>query len=186
MGEYKIKNSDRISLPNPFSWPTRTVNLKRAMLVNRYSIENKDSELVLINFHLEAFDSGEGKQKQTKLISEMILNEYKNGNYVIAGGDWNQTLIKNLVVDNDLLTEWKPGTLEWKSLPDWEIAVDKDIPSNRSLLKPYIGYEDKLSKFYIDGFIVSPNIKIKEIKVSEMKFKYSDHEPVKMDFELIN
>ena len=186
MGRFKIKDSKRISLPNPFSWPVRTVNLKRALQVTRYPIDESDNELVFINFHLEAFDSGEGKTQQTKLLSKIILQEYEKGNYVIAGGDWNQTLIKDLTSDPNLLTDWTPGTLEWENLPKWEFGVDKNTPTNRSLLKPYIGNENQLAKFFIDGFIVSPNIEIQDTKVSKMDFKYSDHEPVKMNFKLLD
>lgn len=186
MGNYRIKDSKRLSLPNPFSWPVRTVNLKRAIQITRFLIKENDKDFVLINFHLEAFDSGEGKIEQTKFLSKLILDEYEKGNFVIAGGDWNQTLIKNLELDSNLLTEWTPGTLDWDSLPNWEVGVDKIIPSNRSLLKPHIGNEKELAKFFIDGFIVSPNISIIDTKVYEMNYKYSDHEPVKMKFKLLN
>jgi len=45
---------------------------------------------VLVNLHLEAYDSGEGKIAQTKLLVEFLEQEYAKGNYVIAGGDFNQ------------------------------------------------------------------------------------------------
>ncbi len=51
---------------------------------------------------------------------------------------------------------------------------------------PYVGNKEKLAKFFIDGFIVSPNIQIIETKVSAMDFKYSDHEPVRMKFVLLD
>lgn len=65
------------------------------------------------------------------------------------------------------------------------MGVDAKTPTNRSLIRPYVGNKDKLAKFFIDGFIVSPNIKITEAKVSTMDFKYSDHEPVVMRFMLV-
>ena len=186
MASHTIKDSERVSLPNPFSWPVRTVNLKRAMLLTRYPIKGNEHDFVVINFHLEAYDSGEGKIAQTKLLSEIISKEYEKGNFVIAGGDWNQTLIKDLKVDPTLLTEWTAPTVEWDSLPKWEMGVDTKTPTNRSLIKPYVGNKDKLAKFFIDGFIVSPNIKIIETKVSAMDFRYSDHEPVQMKFMLLD
>ncbi len=186
MAKYAIKDSERVSLPNPFSWPLRTANLKRAMLITRYPIQGKDNYLVVINFHLEAYDSGEGKIAQTKLLSEIISKEYEKGNYVVAGGDWNQTLIKDFEADPALLTEWTAPTVAWDSLPNWEMGVDQQTPTNRSLIKAYVGNKDKLAKFFIDGFIVSPNVKIIETKVSTMDFKYSDHEPVQMRFVLLD
>lgn len=186
MGNHKIKESQRISLPNPFDWPIRTVNLKRAIQLTRYPMKESEKDFVLVNFHLEAFDSGEGKTEQTKLLSKIITDEYEKGNYVLAGGDWNQTLIKNLKLDPNLETDWTPGTMDWDSLPSWDFGVDKTTPTNRSLIKKYVGNEETLAKFFIDGFIVSPNIEIKETKVSQMNFKFSDHEPVKMEFKLLD
>ena len=186
LSNYKIQDAERVSLPNPFSWPVRTVNLKRAMILTRYPIKDKENYLVVINFHLEAYDSGEGKREQTKILSEIISKEYEKGNYVLAGGDWNQTLAKDLKIDPNLLTEWTATTVEWDSLPSWEMGVDKKTPTNRSLIKPYVDNKEKLAKFFIDGFIVSPNIKIIETKVSEMDFTYSDHEPVNMKFMLLD
>ncbi|MBO2527221.1 MAG: hypothetical protein CW335_03455, partial [Clostridiales bacterium] len=59
---YDISSATRYSLPCPFSWPTRVANLKRCMLVTRIPLAGKEEqELVLINFHLEAYDDGEGK-----------------------------------------------------------------------------------------------------------------------------
>ncbi|MFA6680980.1 MAG: endonuclease/exonuclease/phosphatase family protein [Sphaerochaeta sp.] len=186
MAKFKIQDAERVSLPNPFSWPLRTANLKRAMLVTRHPIQDTEKELVIINFHLEAYDSGEGKIAQTKLLSEIISKEYEKGNYVVAGGDWNQTLIKDFEADPTLLTEWTAPTVTWDSLPNWEMGVDQQTPTNRSLIKPYVGNKDKLAKFFIDGFIVSPNIKILETRVSTMDFAYSDHEPVVMRFMLLD
>lgn len=186
MANFAIKDSVRVSLPNPFSWPMRTANLKRAMLITRYPIQDTNKDLVLINFHLEAYDSGEGKREQTKLLSEIISKEYEKGNFVIAGGDWNQVLIKDLEMDTTLLTEWTAPNVDWESLPNWEMGVDAKTPTNRSLIRPYVGNKEKLAKFFIDGFIVSPNIHIIETKVSEMDFKYSDHEPVVMKFMLLD
>ena len=49
-----------------------------------------DKELVIVNVHLEAYDSGEGKEAQTKMLAELLKKEQEAGNYVIAGGDFNQ------------------------------------------------------------------------------------------------
>ena len=66
----EINYSERVKLPCPFSWPVRIVNLKRCLMVDRspvYDAQGNDTgkELVLINLHLEAYDSGEGKIAQT-------------------------------------------------------------------------------------------------------------------------
>ena len=45
---------------------------------------------MLFNLHLEAYDDGEGKCAQTKMLADLLAAEAEKGNYVIAGGDFNQ------------------------------------------------------------------------------------------------
>lgn len=54
--DLNTSSSSRISLPESFSWPLKTCNLKRCMLETRIPVQGTDAELVLINFHLEAYD----------------------------------------------------------------------------------------------------------------------------------
>ena len=107
-----VSEANRLSLPESFSWPVKTCNLKRCMLESRIPIEGTDAELVLINFHLEAYDDGEGKEAQTKILAQKLESEYEAGNYVIAGGDFNQTFDvleeKYPLVDEE---NWAPGTI---------------------------------------------------------------------------
>ena len=84
-------DAERISLPCPFSWPVSTANLKRCLLVTRYDLPDTGKQLVVVNLHLEAYDDGEGKAAQTQALFEVLEQEYAAGNYVIAGGDFNQT-----------------------------------------------------------------------------------------------
>lgn len=73
--------AERIALPCPFSWPVRTANLKRCLLITRYQIPELDSELVVVNLHLEAYDDGEGKAAQTAMLFEVLEAEYAKGSY---------------------------------------------------------------------------------------------------------
>ena len=50
----KVRSARRLSLPESFSWPVKTCNLKRCILETRISIKGSSRELVLFNFHLEA------------------------------------------------------------------------------------------------------------------------------------
>ena len=91
MTDLKVNSAARLALPESFSWPVKTCNLKRCMQETRIPLEGTDAELVLINFHLEAYDDGDGKIAQSKMLAEKLSKEYEAGNYVIAGGDFNQT-----------------------------------------------------------------------------------------------
>lgn len=108
---YEIASAERIALPCPFSWPVSTANLKRCLLVSYLPIEGSDKQLVLVNLHLEAYDDGEGKIAQTKQLREFIQSEYEKGNYVIAGGDFNQVFPGSLdVYPNTHPENWEPAS----------------------------------------------------------------------------
>ena len=89
LSNLKVEEAWRVSLPNAHSWPVSLANLKRCLLVERLPIDESDQTLVLINLHLEAYTSGEARQKQLDALFALMKEERKKGNYVIAGGDFN-------------------------------------------------------------------------------------------------
>ena len=179
--EYRIGESDRVALPCPFSWPLSTANLKRCLLVSRLPIEGSDKELVLVNLHLEAYDDGEGKIAQTRQLMDFLEEEYRKGNYVIAGGDFNQIFPGGLDAYPNLKPElWTPGILEESALPSgFRYAFDLSVPSCRLLNQPYDPADTANTQHYvIDGFIVSPNVTVESVEGQDLGFENSDHNPV--------
>ena len=182
---YNVEEAARESLPVPFKWPVSTCNLKRCLLEERINIEGSDKQLILINLHLEAYDNGEGKEAQTKILLDIIKEEYAKGNYVIAGGDFNQTFPGVDKEKYPLLSDsvWNAGTLEENILPDgWRFVFDDTFPTCRLLNAPYDKDAERNQYYVIDGFIVSPNIEVKSAEVINKDFVNSDHNPVKMVF----
>ena len=183
---YEISSAERIALPCPFSWPVSTANLKRCLLVSYLPIEGSDKQLVLVNLHLEAYDDGEGKIAQTKQLREFIQSEYEKGNYVIAGGDFNQVFPGSLdiypIIDPEL---WAPGVLDENLLPDgWTLAYDLDSPSCRLLNQPYDKDDENTQHYVIDGFILSPNVELTDVQTLGLDFGSSDHNPVFINVKL--
>lgn len=183
----EIRQADRVSLPCPFSWPLRIANLKRCLLVSRIPVEGTDHELVLINLHLEAYDSGEGKEAQTRVLKTLLEEEYGKGNYVIAGGDFNQHFSnvdtgKYPVFDG----MWQPGIIHAETFGEnFSLLMDPATPTCRSLDRAYAGESDESFQFYmIDGFIVSQNVRVESVETLNQKFVCSDHNPVRMIFSL--
>ncbi len=182
--DFKMINAERIALPCPFSWPVSTANLKRCLFVSYHDIEGSSADLVLVNLHLEAYDNGEGKIAQTKMLWEILEKEYAKGNYVIAGGDFNQmfpgTEEKYPIFTADL---WKPGVLEESALPEgWQYVFDGSVPTCRLLDK---AYDEETSQHYvIDGFIISPNVELIYTETLDCGFEFSDHNPVVMEIKL--
>src|SRR5690606_33678797 len=82
--------STRLQLPGSFAWPTRIFQLDRCVAVHRYRLSN-GKELVVMNVHNSAYDAdGALKRQEMAFLRELFLEEYGKGNYVLAGGDWNQ------------------------------------------------------------------------------------------------
>lgn len=179
--------SDRISLPVPFSWPVRLMNLKRCLLVSRFPVKNTGKDLVLINLHLEAYDSGEGKEAQTRQLVSLMEEEFSKGNYVIAGGDFNQRFTN---IDQGAYPVyegmWQPGVIDADSFgSSFSLLMDNTYPTCRSLDRPLAGSDRKNFQFYlIDGFIISSNVHAESIETLDCGFVFSDHNPVRMVFTL--
>ena len=163
------------------------MNLKRCLLETRIPIDGSDKELVLVNLHLEAYDSGEGKIAQTKQLMDLLSKEYKKGNYVIAGGDFNQTFepVKDkypLTQDTIQNEKWAPGIIENKDLADgFTFAVTDNAATCR--LDDHV-LDETTQLYIIDGFIVSDNIEVQEVTNLDKGFEFTDHNPVKMVFKM--
>ena len=188
ISDYKVDHAERHALPCPFSWPVRTANLKRCLLVNYLPIEGSDRQLVLVDLHLEAYDSGEGKIAQTLQLMELLEQEYEKGNYVIVGGDFNQVFPGSFDLYPNVHFElWAPGLLVDEILPEgFRYACDLSVPTCRLLNQPYDPTDTVNTQYYvIDGYIVSPNVQVDDVKVLDEGFANSDHNPVALEVTLI-
>ena len=186
---YDIDSSERISLPCPFDWPVSTANLKRCLLVSYLPIEGSSSKLVIVNLHLEAYDDGEGKIAQTKQLREFIQSEYEKGNYVIAGGDFNQVFPGGIEkYPNEHPELWEPGIITEDIMPEgWSLAYDLETPSCRLLNQPYDPADTVNTQYYvIDGFIISPNVELISVETLDAGFEFADHNPVQLKVKLIS
>lgn len=192
LSSYAVEESTRYQLPCPFKWPVRLGNLKRCVMVDRIPVMKADGTpsgkyLVMANLHLEAYDDGEGKKAQTEMLKEILQKEADQGNYVIAGGDFNQTFSGT---DDSMYPElagmWHCGEVDQSEFSsDWQFAMDNKTPTCRSLDKAYAGADQKNFQYYmIDGYIVSKNISITSVQTQSKEFANSDHNPVVMKVQL--
>lgn len=190
----RVASSERHQFPGSFSWPLRVANLKRAMLVSYLDIEGSQKKLVLVNLHMSAYDSdGSMRDKEMKYLASFLEAQRALGNYVIVGGDLNQTFpdAEGLYpVDSDL---YEAYTIEHDFLPSgYSFAVDLRRPTCRLLNKPYVENSMGTQYYIIDGFIASDTIEFRGIDSDEPAqamtidhgFLYSDHNPVVMRFRL--
>ncbi len=176
---FNSTDAERVSLPVPFSWPVRIANMKRCLLVERIPLEDSDNELVVINVHLDAHVDSEGRATQTQYLLDYVYAEYAKGNYVVAGGDFNQGFPGASAV-YELIDEsfWKANELDSIELETgWQFVSDNLTPTCRLLNEPYTTAVTP-QYYVIDGFLVSPNLTVENTETLDMGFKYSDHNPV--------
>ena len=167
---YTVTNATRHQFPSSFAWPNSIYFLDRCFMVQRMPYKNV--ELLVINTHNSAYDN-DGTLKKAELahLREFLLSEEKKGNYVIVGGDWNQYPPDS--GDNPVPSDYLPG---------WNWVYDTSFPTNRDLKAAYL--KDQTETHVIDFFLCSPNISVEEVKVINLDFKFSDHQPVYLKVKL--
>jgi endonuclease/exonuclease/phosphatase family metal-dependent hydrolase len=178
---------ERVQLPGLYPWPNRLFQLDRCAAVARFPLKN-GRELVLVNVHNAAHDKkGVIKAEQMTFLQQWLQEEYEQkGNYVLAGGDWNQcppffpfdkfmpagqTQYTGINIDPGLFPE------------DWRWMYDPDTPTNRRIKTPYVKGESFVTT--IDYFLISPNLNVRQVRVLNQDFQFSDHQPVWIEVELI-
>lgn len=181
--KFVIEDSYRYQQPIPHKWPVKLANLKRGFNASYLPIDGSDKKLVLVNVHLDAYESGSnGRLAQTKQIIAFMTEEYNKGNYLIVGGDFNQELRKGYLAE---VPEgiWNPSPFPYEYLTDnIKPVFDEKTNSSRVNDKPY--NPDKSYESIIDGFLVSDNVEVKSIQGQAIGFVNSDHNPVLLEFSL--
>lgn len=176
--------SVRHNYHSSYPWPKKLFMLDRCFLVNKYQLPN-GKDLVIINTHNSAFDAG-GKLREIEMlqIRDYMLEEFSHGNYVIAGGDWNQNP-PGFKPENfgEKYIGHKIISMNETLFPkQWEFAFGSVYPTNRNL---DIAWDiQKTKTTIIDFFIVSPNIIIESIQTVNLNFDFSDHEPIILKFRI--
>ncbi|MCH4891113.1 endonuclease/exonuclease/phosphatase family protein [Acidaminobacter sp. JC074] len=179
---YSVNDVSRYTLPGEFDWPKKLAMLDRCMLVSRLPVEGTQAELLVINAHFSAYDDGSIRAQQLTFIKDFVLDEYDKGNYVVLGGDWNQTF-PGVDSNNYPLYKggeyWLPNQIEkdWLAA-GWTFGYGDGAPTYRLLNEPY--KEGFTQTGIIDGFLVSPNVSLVSSEVLDLNFKYSDHNPVQI------
>ncbi|MBP1047639.1 hydrolase [Enterococcus sp. BWM-S5] len=185
----KLNNSVRYSLPIETTF-NKFFDLDRAFTVSELSVSN-GKKMMLYNVHLSAYMKDEEVQKkQIMTLFDHMKNEYDKGNYIVCGGDFNHDLLPSSseTFGNDTSKDYSwLQAFPAEELPEGlKVTTFSDdgeaVPSSRNLDTPY--EKGKSFVALIDGFIVSDNVEVKETKVLDEAFQYSDHNPVEMSFSL--
>jgi len=177
ISKYIPEESMRIATPGSYTWPKKLFMLKRCLLITKYKVSGQH-DLVVFNLHNSAFDDADAlRDEELKLIRSLALEEYNKGNFVIAGGDWNQNPPGLEMSGSNLYKDKKLRPISVELMPDgWTWAFDGSYPTNRDVDKPFD--KDTTTCSLIDFFLVSPNIEVVETRTLDLEFENSDHLPV--------
>ena len=169
---------------------SKFVDLDRCYSVSRIPVSN-GKELILYNVHLSAYGGSDKiRTSQMTMLFQDMKAEYDAGNYVVCGGDFNHdftgnsTQALNNVSENDF--GWaQPFPLEL--LPEGltrctDYSNGKIISTTRNC---DIRYGPDSFTVILDGFLVSDNVKVSYLENIDTGYLYSDHNPVVMQFELM-
>lgn len=189
--KYNPDSAFRYDFGTKFSWPKQLFFLQRCFISMKYRLKS-GKYLVIINTHNSVFDEkGELRKKELGMIEKYAMHEYRLGNYVVVGGDWNQN-------PPGWWKEWNKNDPQLKRsynmreyIPQmsdtifrgWSFAYDPVIPTNRDVDKPY--YEGITKTTTIDFFVVSPNVKVLNVRAVPSGFENSDHQPVWIKIKLL-
>ena len=188
LGNAHVDSAVRRSFPVDDGFPTKFFDLDRCFLVERLPVSD-GRELVLVNSHMSAYDEGGLiRAQQLELLEGVLREEAAAGNYVIVGGDWNHALCGSV----DLYESQQ-------QVPPWVSTFDEaDLPAGFSVVRPDnledvascrgddIPYEKGVTyTVTVDGFIVSSNVQASAENI-DAGFAYSDHNPVKLTFTLLD
>jgi len=175
-------SSVRYSFPGEYAFPKQLFMLDRCFLVNRYPVSG-GKELLLVNTHNEAFDNGTIRKTQMAYLKKFLLDEYDKGNYIIAGGDWNQTPPGFRTAFTNNVADTTNMAIPQGFMPDgWSWAFDNSNPSERSVIAAYD--QPGTPTTILDFFLLSPNVEVLSVKCMTLNFRNSDHNPVTMSVRL--
>ncbi|MDR1054384.1 MAG: endonuclease/exonuclease/phosphatase family protein [Prevotellaceae bacterium] len=172
--------------PAQGKWPVRLFLLDNCFISTRYPLSN-GKDLLVINTHNSAFDDSEKRAVEMAYLRQTLVSEYNKGNYVIAGGDWNQIPpLPDSIINYDVSKSMQnnkyftPLNIARDFLPsDWQWLSDGHA-SNRFLYEPY--KKGHTAETLIDFFLASPNIQYIKKQTIDLEFAHSDHNPVILQF----
>ena len=166
------------------SWPLRLFMPDRCYSINVFDVA-PEKKLYIINTHNSAFDDGSLRNSQMELLYKLMDSAYREGHYIVAGGDWNLnpvTYSNEAFISGDRPFELSDQQLVSGPDSDWQVVFDPDFPTNRDVSTSYTSGQTPTT--IIDFFVCSPNIQVLEVKTMYMGFVYTDHHPVYLQFKL--
>lgn len=169
---------------------SKLVDLDRCYTVTALPVDNGRT-LYVYNVHMTAYGlSDDIRIQQMTMLANDMAEKMEQGDYILCGGDFNHDFTGN---SRELLNADSQGELEWAQpllkelLPEGVspcVAYDENavVPTVRNLNEAY--EKGKSLTVILDGFLISDNIRCVSLQNLDLDFQYSDHNPVRLQFEL--
>lgn len=153
-------------------------------IVQKYPIKGQAGAWVVINIHLSAFDAV-ARKDQLAVLMKFAEQEYRAGNHVVIGGDWNIRLLPvefpHIPPKDDLFEVFD---FPHDVMPNgWALAADDSTATLRSMNTAFAKGQTYTS--IVDGFMVSPNVRVEAVKTDDLGFEHTDHHPVTGRFSVL-
>lgn len=181
LSRYTPVAAERIAFPNLAGWPQKLFLLDRCMILVKIPLPN-NKDLVVVNTHNSFYIKEDSlRQVELDILKDFVLKEYQKGNYVIAGGDWNQNPHDLNITEFDGGDKFSPThiKLDHDFMPDdWTWIFDPGTPTSRNIDVVY--QKGSTPATIIDFYLLSPNLEALEINTLSMDFEFTDHNPVYM------
>lgn len=186
--KYSVTSAERRSYPVDDSFITKFTDLDRCFSVMRVPVQG-EKELVLINSHMSAYDEGGAiRARQLELLNSVMSEEYAEGNYVIVGGDFNHAFGEASAegfASAQKFPEWVSVLTQEELAEGMQMVLAEnglEVPTCRGADIPYEKGVNYVT--VVDGFLVSDNVRASAENI-DTDFAYSDHNPVRLQFELL-
>ena len=146
-------------------------------------IRSSGKDLVIFNIHPTPFARSRlERELQLQYVFSAAEAEYTNGHHVLIGGDWNVDMpaVKKSPRLQSIGSAMPDAMIKAFHAGKWKLAASNK-PTLRDLGAPYTANSNMFS---IDGFLLSPNIRLIEVNAIN-DFRFSDHCPVNLKIELL-
>lgn len=177
MSRYSPREAKRVSLPGSDNFPRSLFDLKRCML--SIAVPLASGELLwLSNTHNSAYDDGGQRAEEMDFLGDYLSQR----RYFVVAGDWNSnppTYEPSSAQRAD--THFSPMLIKSTDFDStYHFAADLDSHSARYGYEPY--NEATTTRTLIDFGLSSADVEPISVKVIDLGFEHSDHNPVLFRF----
>ena len=182
--QYVPEFSKQQVFPANYPWPKFLFVPDRCFL-HASVVLASGKKLHILNTHNSAFDDGSLRDIQLDILFDYMNALYEQGDYVVAGGDWNINppgYSKHSFLTGDLAFALDYDSEIFEENTEWKVYYDPEYPTNRDVSTSY--QRGPSLATIIDFYVCSPNIFQVKIRTLDHAFEYSDHHPVQLQFYL--